>query len=240
MIKIGNFFFRYRNALFLFLYALLFIPSPRLFTEAAWGPYFYLYASGLGLLITFSGQLIRGATIGLAYIVRGGRNKEVYADGLVTSGIFSHVRNPLYIGNLLMLWGVGILANSLLFVAVVMPIFFFIYQCIVLAEEAFLRKKFGNDFETYARQVHRWIPQFKGIGKTFSSMRFNWKRWMIKEYNTQFVWLSGIVLIWLINYADPVGLERNDAYVIGGASILLFAVYYFTIRFLKKTGRWKA
>ena len=71
----------------------------------------------LGLLITVTGQLIRGATIGLAYIIRGGKEGKVYAEELVTTGIFNHCRNPLYVGNILMLFGVGVLSNSLLYVA---------------------------------------------------------------------------------------------------------------------------
>jgi len=48
-----------------------------------------------------------------------------------------------------MLLGVGILANSLIYVGIIMPLFLFIYQAIVLAEEHFLRGKFGADFDTY-------------------------------------------------------------------------------------------
>src|SRR5690349_20743900 len=105
MIKIGNFFFRYRNVLFIFLYLLLFIPSPLLFSEHYFGSAFYVWPIILGLVITISGQAIRGATIGLSYIIRGGNKGKVHAEDLVTSGIFNHCRNPLYVGNILMLSG---------------------------------------------------------------------------------------------------------------------------------------
>jgi hypothetical protein len=57
----------------------------------------------------------------LAYIVRGGKEGKPYAEGLVTRRNFNHCRNPLYVGNILMLLGVGILANSILYVAVFYP-----------------------------------------------------------------------------------------------------------------------
>src|SRR5215510_10929891 len=153
MVKIGNFFFKYRNWIFILFYGALFIPSWPLFSKECCGEYYYVWPITLGLLITILGQLIRGLTIGLAYIVRGGKAGKPYAEGLVTEGIFTHCRNPLYVGNILMLLGVGILANSLVYVAIVIPVFLFIYQTIVLAEENFLRGKFGDGFNEYCRNV---------------------------------------------------------------------------------------
>ena len=127
MIAIGNFFFKYRNWIFILFYAALFVPSLPLFSAASCGPQYYWWPVVLGLLITCMGQGIRGLTIGLAYIVRGGKEGKPYADGLVTEGIFRHCRNPLYVGNILMLLGVGILANSVFYVAIMMPLFLFIY-----------------------------------------------------------------------------------------------------------------
>jgi protein-S-isoprenylcysteine O-methyltransferase Ste14 len=237
MIQIGNFFFKYRNFLFIVLYLLLFIPSPSLFGEK-FGPNHYWIAIILGLIITVLGQLIRGGTIGLAYIVRGGKDKKVYADGLVTEGIFNHVRNPLYVGNILMLLGVGVLANSLIYILIIMPVFLFIYQCIVLAEENFLKSKFGADFEDYAKKVHRWVPNVSGLNKTFASMEFKWKRWLIKEYNTQFVWLCGIVLILLFKYPQLTNSNENFRNLLALIFVLTFAGYYFLIRYMKKSGKW--
>jgi protein-S-isoprenylcysteine O-methyltransferase Ste14 len=119
-----------------------------------------------------------------------------------------------------------------------MPVFLFIYQCIVLAEENFLKNKFGTDFENYTKKVHRWIPNISGLNETFSSMQFEWKRWLIKEYNTQFVWLCGIVLILLFKY--PQLTKGNDDFrnLLALTFILVFAAYYFFIRYMKKSGKW--
>lgn len=232
MIRIGNFFFKYRNWLFLVLYLLLFLPSPPLFTTYSW-PLI------IGLLVTVTGQLIRGATIGLAYIIRGGKEGKAYAEELVTNGIFSHCRNPLYVGNILMLLGVGILANSLLYVLIIMPLFMLIYQSIVLAEENFLRNKFGEKFNQYCKRVNRWIPSLKGIFATFGSMRFHWKRWLIKEYNTQYIWLTGITLIILFKYPELTHFDERKRNVLLAIVLPLLLVFYVTIRYLKKSGTWK-
>lgn len=237
MVSIGNFFFKYRNLVFILFYAILFVPSPPLFSPEIFGSTYYLWPIILGLVITCTGQGVRGATIGLAYIVRGGKEGKPYADGLVTEGIFKHCRNPLYVGNILMLLGVGILANSLIYVAIMMPLFLFIYQAIVLAEENFLRSKFGPGYDEYCKHVNRWIPSLKGIGKTFSEMEFNWKRWILREHTTQFIWLCGIVLLLLLNYPQLTGYNETNRNIAIGVSLGILVLIYILIRYLKKTGR---
>jgi protein-S-isoprenylcysteine O-methyltransferase Ste14 len=239
MISIGNFFFKYRNILFVFLYLALFIPSPDLFTEDQLGPYYYYWPIVLGLIITITGQAIRGATIGLAYIVRGGKDGQVYADDLVTQGIFRHCRNPLYLGNILMLLGVGILSNSLIYLLIIIPLFLLIYQAIVLAEENFLRNKFGASFDQYCKTVNRWIPNLKGLGATFNSMQFKASRWILKEYNTQYIWLTGIVLIMLLKYPQLTDYNASRRNLLLAVFIPFLILCYVTVRYLKKSGKWK-
>lgn len=217
---------------------MLFVPNvPQLFTEKNFGVHYYLYPLIIGLAITILGQAIRGATIGLAYIIRGGKNKKVYAEDLVTTGIFSHCRNPLYVGNILMLAGVGILSNSLLYVVIMIPFFLFVYQAIVLAEENFLRNKFGEQFNSYCVNVNRWVPRLKGMQTTFSSMDFNWKRYINKEHTTTFIWLCGIILLMLFYYPQLTHYNqhyRNSLLIIILSFLLLI---YIIIRVIKKSGQ---
>jgi protein-S-isoprenylcysteine O-methyltransferase Ste14 len=240
MIQIGNFFFKYRNWIFILFYAALFIPSWPLFSVSERdGDHNYLFPIIIGLFITILGQLIRGFTIGLAYIVRGGKEGKPYAEGLVTEGIFNHCRNPLYVGNILMLLGIGILANSLVYTVIVMPMFLFIYQAIVLAEENFLRGKFGASFDQYCRRVNRWIPRLSGLRKTLSGMHFNWRRWILKEHTTQLIWLIGIVLILLFNYPQLTNYDDWKRNILLGVCLGILLVAYGIIRYLKKTGRFR-
>ncbi len=239
MISIGNFFFRYRNFLFLFLYLALFIPSPPLFSPERFGSDYFLWPVIFGLLITVSGQLIRGATIGLAYIIRGGKEGKVYAEELVTGGIFNHCRNPLYVGNILMLCGVGVLSNSLLYIAVFIPFFLFVYQAIVLAEEKFLRNKFGEQYDRYTKAVNRWLPDLNGISSTFNSMQFRWRRWILKEYNTQYIWFTGITLILLFKYPEITNGDTRLRNILLAIILPLLGFAYLFVRYLKKSGKMK-
>ncbi len=237
MVQIGNFFFKYRNIIFLFFYLALFIPSWPVFSEKIEGPGYYWWPFIIGLLITFSGQLIRAISIGLAYIIRGGKDGKVYAEDLVTQGMFNHCRNPLYVGNILMLVGVGILSNSLFYVAFMLPLFIFIYQSIVLAEENFLRKKFGAQYDNYCTKVNRWIINPSGIIKTFSENTFNWRRYILKEYNTIYIWLSGITLVILFNYPQLTNNDNGQRNLLLAIILPLLLLLYLTVRYLKKSGR---
>ena len=123
-----------------------------------------------------------------------------------------------------MLLGIGILDNSLIYVLAVVPVFIFIYQAIILAEENFLRGKFGSHYNAYWKKVNRWLINFKGIGNTFRSMKFNWRRWILKEHTTQFIWLSGIVCILLVDYPELTNYNerlRNSLIIILLAFLLL-------------------
>lgn len=231
MIAIGNFFFKYRNWVFIPMYLALFVPSPALVSEA-----FHPLTIILGLFITVLGQAIRILTIGLAYIERGGKDKKVYASKLVSEGIFSHCRNPLYVGNILKLVGAGILANSWLYMAIFIPAFLFIYQAIVLAEENFLRGKFGADYDDFCRKANRWLPNLNGIQETLSNMSFRWQRPVVKENSSLYVWLMGIALLLLLKYPE---LTDGDETLRDNLLIFLtvgFTALYLGIRHLKKKG----
>lgn len=228
MIRIGNFLFHYRNWIFPIVTALVFINPPPLLDN-------WVLAVCLGFAIALLGQAIRAVTIGLAYIKRGGKNRQVYAKTLVQEGMFAHCRNPLYVGNLLMLLGLGFIANSWWFIVVGMPIFVFFYLCIVAAEEQFLRNKFGPAYDDYCRQVPRWIPNLRGIGKTMQGMEFHWRRLIVKEHNSTYIWLLAAVAVLLQDR-----WVRTDGVYEHGMTVLLAVgalatIGYATVRYLKKS-----
>lgn len=232
MVKIGNFFFHYRNILLPISFLLILVPSPELFQNPT-------IALVLGLGISIAGQLIRFMTIGLVYIIRGGANRKIHAEGLVTTGIFSHCRNPLYVGNIAVSIGMAIASNSVLFFSVITPFIIFVYIAIVMAEENFLRNKFGAAFDEYTKNVNRWLPSLNGITETFKSHNFAWKRVLLKEYNSTFTGtLLGILLIMKAYYQHPefygTFQESLSTFLIAIASI---TIVYLFVKFLKKTHR---
>jgi protein-S-isoprenylcysteine O-methyltransferase Ste14 len=232
MVKLGNFIFRYRNLLFPLLFVLLvFSVKPSLGSK-------YLEDARyvIGIMVSLAGQTVRALTIGFAYIKRGGKNRKIYAAGLVKEGIFAHCRNPLYLGNVLIITGLGIVAQSFLFVLIGIPLFIFLYLAIIRAEEHFLAGKFGQEYIEYCRSVNRFIPQFSGIGKTLKSMKFKWKRLIVKEYGTTYVWIICVILLIMRNQYLRYGSWVNGSVIlISSLSFIFVTGFYAVAWYLKKS-----
>jgi len=228
MISIGNFFFRYRNAVFPVIGVLLFVGGPTLFGSDQ-------LAVALGFAVALAGMALRCITIGLQYIKRGGLNRQVYADTLVQGGMFAHCRNPLYVGNLLGIVGLGFVANSLWFACVGLPIFIFSYLTIVAAEENFLRKKFGAEFEAYCQRVSRWGLNLAGFGQTWQSMEFNWQRVVLKEYGSIFLWIATSCVLMCKRHWRAGNPFSNPTLVPWLWLLIGSGVAYAVARYLKKS-----
>ncbi len=83
---------------------------------------------------------------------------------LVSQGLYRIVRNPMYIGVILVLFGEAIVFWSLplLIHAIVMGLLF--HLAVVYIEEPHLREKFGNEYQQYCASVPRWVPKIRHSG----------------------------------------------------------------------------
>ncbi len=236
LIRFGNFLFTGRNHIFpLAFLAIAAASRPR----APFGSERADVAlDAIGLAVALAGQTLRAMVIGLAYIRRGGKGKKIHADNLVTDGFFAHSRNPLYLGNMMVFLGLFLVLNSWLGYLVGVPFFYIAYLSITLAEEAYLRKHFGEEYVAYYRRVNRFIPSFKGLGATMRSMTFDWGRLIRKEYGSTFIWITAALLLLLWEAA-----ARHGWGSVGPRARALAAVWavtlagYLLARYLKKTGR---
>jgi protein-S-isoprenylcysteine O-methyltransferase Ste14 len=139
-------------------------------------------------------------TIGFRYVIRGGRGRRIYAEDLVTDGIYAYVRNPMYVGNLLIVVGVALAANSWPTLWLGIPLATFMYICIVAAEEEYLLGRFGEAFKAYCRDVPRWLPRPGTMLRPSEAMQFKWRRVLVKEYGTPLGWISVIIAVTLFNF----------------------------------------
>jgi protein-S-isoprenylcysteine O-methyltransferase Ste14 len=193
LVRAGDWFFKYRNFAFTGVALLMlagFRPVPLLGDPLA-----DRWLDALGIAIALAGSGFRAWVIGLAYIKRGGLDKKVHADTLVVEGMFSVCRNPLYVGNAMVLLGLFTVHNSPWVWLFGGAFFIFAYVAIIAAEEHFLRNKFGAEYEAYCASVPRMIPNFANYREATKDMAFNWRRPVIKDYSSIYAWVATVLVL---------------------------------------------
>lgn len=80
---------------------------------------------------------------------------------LTTTGPYAYVRNPIYIGNTLILTGTTLLSELIWLVPVMVLTCVFTYSMTVRYEESHLRAKYGAPYIDYLQRVNRWFPRIE-------------------------------------------------------------------------------
>ncbi len=112
-----------------------------------------------GLLVAVAGLALRVWTVGHAPRGTSGQGtRRLEAASLSTEGVYSVVRHPLYLGNLLIWAGVATTTGSPAAVAVTVLVFWIYNERIMLAEERFLRERFGSVFVRWAARTPALLP----------------------------------------------------------------------------------
>ena len=232
---LGRFLFRFRGLVFtaIAVGALAFSTPKYLLGSASIDP----WLDALGVVVSLLGLGVRCATIGFEYVVRGGRNRKVYADNLVQGGIYAHTRNPMYLGNALMVLGWALIVHSATFYFIALPLTVLFYAAIIAAEEEYLDDKFDAEFATYRARTNRILPRLPRLLDTLGSMRFNWRRVLVKDYNQ--IFLSVLFLAGLVFWDDYVNSGADTLPPL--VHVLVFVVpwiaLYLLVYVLKKTRR---
>ncbi len=138
----------------------------------------------VGFLIALIGEVIRFWGVGYA----GGETRTTGPVGgskLVTNGPYAYVRNPLYLGNMFIYFGFGLMSMALFpYFQIVGLVYFFVqYYLIVTLEEEYLSKAFGEEYERYFKNVPRFIPRLRRY-EFASNFKFNFKEVLTSECRT--------------------------------------------------------
>lgn len=144
----GQYFFKYRSYTpLVFIIPLLLFGRPTMLTLV------------IGILIAILGELLR--FWGVSYAGSETRTTKVSAGNLVTQGPFAYIRNPLYAGNILIYFGISIMANSLFpYLQIIALVYFYIqYYFIIKEEEEFLRSKYKEKYDDYFNSVNKFLPK---------------------------------------------------------------------------------
>ena len=231
MVSQGNFLFKYRGILpVIILIPALWLTYLRPTDSAAayeGSLTCFLYA------VAIIGLLIRVYAVGHASPNTSGRNTSEgqIADSVNNTGIYSQCRHPLYIGNFFMWLGLAGLTFHVWFILFFTVSYFFYYERIILAEEAFLEGKFADAYTSMANKVPAIIPKCSGWIKNKNP--FSLKK-VIRQEKTGILLLNGLFLLFnAIHETSWEGVWNNHS---GWAQLFVItSIYYVIVKVLEKT-----
>lgn len=240
LVSHGNFLFRWRGYLPLLLLPVFVAAAPEsVRVEQAIGNVLSVTWTGICLGVAFLGVAIRAAVIGFVPAGTSGRN--VYnqrAEHLNTTGLYSVMRNPLYLGNFVGLMGF-VAATRVWWLAVIVSLIYWLcLERIVSAEEEFLEHKYGKQYVEWASMTPAFIPRLSGWIKP--DLPFSLRTVLRREYNGLFA-LGTVFMLWSASVDLIIEHQSINAYLREDAGLV--ALYLATLgafvvlRFLKKHSR---
>jgi len=168
-----------------------------------------------GVVLTLAGEALRLAAVRRIGVISRTRSERL--GPLVTGGPFAHVRNPLYVGNVLIWTGFAATAGLPLLALLFAILLTLEYHAIVQWEEKLLASKYGDSYDAYRAAVPRWIPRLsawhqvapiprQSVPGTENSTSvpgtdldgFSWRETLFSERGTLLAIAAGYFLLWLM------------------------------------------
>jgi len=176
----GDLLFRYRS----YLPVVIVVPALYLYVYHGSGlvPEAYRMTYELCCLaVALLGELVRVKAVGHSADNTSGRNttEGQLADSINTTGLYSTLRHPLYLGNYLMWLGLAGLTQNVWFMVAFTGLYWIYYERIMYAEEEFLIGKFGEAYLQWARRTPAFIPKLSQWVKP--KLSFSWPKVIRQE-----------------------------------------------------------
>lgn len=193
------------------------------------------WLDALGFATVFAGLTIRALVLGTSGIRRSGIRRRVVAEILHDAGPYAWCRNPLYVGNVVILVGLSLIFDSRWMVGIALPAALLAYGSIVLAEERMLRETFGDRYREYCARVPRFWPRRPRSAD--GPRRVDWRRALRKEHGTIFSAVTTAAIFAIAETharAGSAAWHRHAWRVLG--AWLVVAALWATVRFLKRRG----
>ncbi len=228
--RLGNWLFRWRSYLPLLL-TFLAVLGMSDFSYPRQSHNLDVFWELLCLWVSLFGLGIRIYTIGHAPKGTSERNTHsMEAEILNVTGLYSIVRHPLYLGNFLCWLGISMFPRVWYLPVIFILVFIVYYERIVFAEEEFLRKRFGKQFETWANQIPAFVPRMKNWVP--NSLPFSWRHALKREYSGLFAIIAAFTFLEVLgDYIAIGGLELDPLW---SALFSCGLIAYLFLRTLKK------
>lgn len=238
--KSGNYLFKNRGHIPVLLFVIV-IPVIYFTDYPVLREFEYQLITGFAILLSVLGFIIRAISIGTTPLGTSGRNtKEQVAESLNSTGIYSMLRHPLYLGNFLMWIGIVVFTFNIYFVIIVSLAFWLYYERIMFAEERFLERKFGEKYMQWSEKIPAFLPSFKNY-KT-NEVPFSFVSVLRREYSG---FLATVVSFAFVDHlrfyfiASGFDLYRTSSIILLGAIViaLILRTLKHSTKLLNEEGR---
>lgn len=183
------------------------------------------------MTISFAGLAVRMATVGHAPDGTSGRNtRSQIAAQLNTTGWYSVVRHPLYLGNFVIWLGVSMFYLTWWLTTIFVLLYWIYYERIMLAEEQFLRRTFGQAYLDWADATPAIVPDFRLWRRP--ELSFSWRTVLRREYCGAF---AIVAAFYVLEISEHLVVERSLVFETHWTIIFFVALLLFlTLRTLKR------
>jgi protein-S-isoprenylcysteine O-methyltransferase Ste14 len=226
--KLGNQFFKYRGQIPVLFFLLAFFLMHYFPAQNKW-----LDQSNtlIAISLVVLGHLIRALAVGKRAAHTSGRNRdEQVAEALNSTGIYSMVRHPLYLGNITTYMGWVVFTGIDWLIPTMLFGFLFYYRFIIYAEEQFLTRKFGQDYLDWKSATPLLLPAFWKFKA--NPQPFSFKTVLENEYSGI---AASMTTAWvLLAFQWYVLGQFQEKSLLILAMALLITVFTLGLRYLKK------
>ena len=140
-----------------------------------------VFGYAVGVIVLLLARPTPGSLLGAVPFALLGEGLRLWASGhiektqrLATGGPYAHTRNPLYLGSGMIALAAAVACASAAVAACVTLYLAAFYPTVVSEEADFLRRKFGDEYEAWAREVSMFLPRLRARGP--QGTRFDWGR----------------------------------------------------------------
>jgi Phospholipid methyltransferase len=125
------------------------------------------------------------------------RSSEIEGSKLATAGPYAHVRNPIYLGSVILGFGMVLLIGDRRLLVPCALTFLALYFGLIPAEEEFLSQKFQDEYRAYCRHVPRLLPRFTAWADAVKTP-FDWR-------SASGEWRLALILVVILGVFRAVG-----------------------------------